>query len=108
MKKDLILVKRKYVQMIKTENHYFPVKAVNKQHLGMVKLSKEYFIMSDLKCFLYTFLSLHSNPYKHAYTKEHYKNMDTSLETNLVKTSDHCSIYAIKLLLEKSYQPFQL
>lgn len=39
----------------KIENHYFPVKAVNKQQLGMVKLSKEYFIMSDVKCFLYTF-----------------------------------------------------
>jgi hypothetical protein len=39
----------------KTENHYFPVKAVNQRQLGMVKVSKEYFIMSDLKCFLYTF-----------------------------------------------------
>lgn len=100
MKKDLILVKRKICTNDKTENHYFPVKAVNKQQLGMVKLSKEYFIMSDIKCFLYTFC-----PYAPVLTNMHIQNSftRTSLQTSLVKVSDHHSIYTIKLLLEKSY-----
>lgn len=40
--------------MIETENNYFPVKAVNITAWYGKNKSKEYFIMSDLKCF-YTF-----------------------------------------------------